>query len=182
MTSNCLFYFRCHKAMHTHIERERERERGRALRNMDVQTHARQGPAHVRTDVVHGEAPCITRTRGRSVPPGVKRGCAAPHCQHQPQGSACAPGCEQGTRFCLPLTRGRSRQRVAGDRFAEPFENLMEREKTKPPAVPGCVPAPPQTARSKQPGERACEEAPPPQSHPFSPLRNRSHSLSHQLG
>lgn len=72
-----------------------------------------------------------TRTRGRSVPPGVKRGCAAPRCQHQPQGSACAPGCERGTRFCLPLTRGRSRQRVAGDRFAEPFEKLMEREKKR---------------------------------------------------
>lgn len=99
---------------------------------MDVQTHARQGPAHVLTDVVHGEAPCITHAHGADLcPPGVKRGCTAPRCQHQPQGTACAPGCERGTRFCLPLTRGRSRQRVAGDRFAEPFENLMEREKNE---------------------------------------------------
>lgn len=64
--------------MHTHIERERERERGRALRNMDVQTHARQGPAHVRTDVVHGEAPCITHAHGADLcPPGLK-GAAQP--------------------------------------------------------------------------------------------------------
>lgn len=71
---------------------------------MDVQTHARQGPAHVHADVVHGEAPCthalLTHAHGADLcPPGLK-GAA------QPPLPAPAPG--QSLRSCLG----------AGDPFA----------------------------------------------------------------
>lgn len=131
--------------MHTHRERERERARTRAQKYGCADTctarpgtrarrrGARGGSVHTR--VAH------TRTRGRSVPPGVKRGCTAPAASTSPRAEpALLPG--SGEPVCLPLTRGRSRQRVAGDRFAEPFEKLMEREKTKPPAGERCQDVP----------------------------------------
>lgn len=85
---------------------------------MDVQTHARQVPAHVHADVAHGEAPCthtlLTHTHtGQICAPRAHTGPCSPRCQHQPQGRACAPAWERGTR--LPAINPRQKQAM-GDR------------------------------------------------------------------
>ena len=139
MTSNCLFHFSCHKAMHTHRYSESEYTHSEMLMrsHMDSKarhtcTPARRGSGHTR--VAHGRAPAPAQDPGNHLP---------------------------------ALTHSRGKGWMTGEQFVRPFKKKtthLKKKKKRPLQHPSIAAAALSSTIQWSAQERACEE--PPSSQP----------------